>query len=141
MKKKPIQKTTPKRKGGAKVRRVTVTFYPEKKLRDQLICHYIDSLGISTSEAVSGILLECALQHAREMANEVHGLAEGRIKYLTLAELLAILTGEWAGEKVVKPVVIETACIPQNYQTNRGLPNTNRGLPNEGDSDYSIDDL
>lgn len=139
MKKKPISKTTPKRKGGAKVRRVTVTFYPEKKLRDQLICHYIDSQGISTSEAVSGILLECALQHAREMAKEVHGLAEGRIKYLTLAELLAILTGEWAGEAKVatKSVVIETACIPQNmphYQPNRGLPN-------EGDSDYSIDDL
>lgn len=131
------KKTTPKRKG-AKVIRITTTLYPEKKPRDDLICHYINSLGISTSEAVFNILLECTMQHVREIAREVHGLPELRIKHLTIADLLAIQTGEWACN-TNKPVVTESTCIPQkmpDYQPKKG------GLSNDDeDNDFGIDDL
>lgn len=137
--KKKTTKHIPKRKGGAKVRRVTVTFYTETKPRDQLICYFLDRKGVSTSEALHSTLLECALQNARDMAKEVYGLPEGSIKYLTPAQLLTILNGEWVSEnKQASTVVKETNCLPPSMpkQTTRGQSNE------EDDNDgYGIDDL
>ena len=136
--KKKTTKHTPKRKGGAKVRRVTVTFY-DTKPRDQLICYFLDRKGVSTSEALHSTLLECALQNARDMAKEVYGLPESSIKYLTPAQLLTILNGEWASEnKQASTVVKETTYLPPS------MPKQviTRGQHNEEDNDgYGIDDL
>lgn len=135
---KKTAKPTPKRKGGAKVRRVTITFYPEKKPRDQLICHFLDKQGVSTSEALHSTLLECALQNARDIAKEVYGLPESRIKHLTPVELLTIIKGEWHENKPASRVVKETTHLPQN------MPLIDRGQRNEDEEDsgsYGIDDL
>ena len=138
MKKKPT-KHIPKRKGGAKVRRVTVTFY-DTKPRDQLICYFLDRKGVSTSEALHSTLLECALQNARDMAKEVYGLPESSIKYLTPAQLLTILNGEWVSEnKQASAVVKETTYLPPSMpkQTTRGQSNEDEG----NDDSYGINDF
>ena len=138
--KKKTTKHTPKRKGGAKVRRVTVTLYTETKPRDQLICYFLDTNGVSTSEALHSTLLECALQNARDMAKEVYGLPESSIKYLTPAQLLTILNGEWASEnKQASTVVKETTYLPPSMPKQvitRGQPNED-----EDNSNYGINDF
>ena len=146
-KKQPTPKTaTPKivvkrkKGGGAKVRRVTITFYPDKKSRDRLICYFLDRKGVSTSEALHSTLLECALQTAREMAKEVYHLPDSNIKYLTPSQLLTILSGEWGSDQRTTRPVLETPNFPENMcvqpQTKKG------GIGNEkGDDDFDINDV
>ena len=138
--KKKTTKHIPKCKGGAKVRRVTLTFYTETKPRDKLICYFLDGKGVSTSEALHSTLLECALQNARDMAKEVYGLPESSIKYLTPAQLLTILNGEWVSEnKQASAVVKETTYLPPSMpkQTTRGQSNEDEG----NDDSYGINDF
>lgn len=139
--KKKTTKHTPKRKGGAKVRRVTVTFY-DTKPRDQLICYFLDRKGVSTSEALHSTLLECALQNARDMAKEVYGLPESSIKYLTPAQLLTILNGEWVSEnKQASTVVKETTYLPPSMPKQVITRGQHNEEDNDGNDGYGIDDL
>jgi hypothetical protein len=73
------------------------------------------------------------------MAKEVYGLPESSIKYLTPAQLLTILNGEWVSEnKQASAVVKETTYLPPSMpkQTTRGQPNEE-----EDNGGYGIDDL